>query len=94
MKKCLLCNGPEHYSTGCPATYSANDYLSLQALYIERLRDIKDLQDDLNRYRKALETIVSSAQGFATCTVEYLELIAEDALGKMGEDYSRERGDQ
>jgi len=54
MKTCPLCGGREHYAQKCPATYSANDYLSLQTLYIERLRDIKDLQDDLQRYREEL----------------------------------------
>lgn len=61
---------------------TASDFVppggTMTAQEIENQFQLVTIERD--RYKKALEMIVLSANGFATCTVEYLEVIAEEAL--------------
>lgn len=74
------------YMEPCPiCTFEENEALRAMVINLEATITAHEAvwakcKDALDHYRDALEKIVLSANGFASCTVEYLEVIAEEAL--------------
>ena len=54
MRTCLLC-GTVHNSTGCPPGALNQDYLSLQALYLQQLNEVKRLGQAFDDQSRELE---------------------------------------